>query len=70
MRPEAALRCERLLRKHIERRARQCAVIESGENVVINLQRAAPGVDQVGAAGCAVTLQFRKETTIENAARI
>src|SRR5262245_10779908 len=52
--PQRAFDRKRLGRKHVERRAREGTFLERGQDVGIDLQRAAPGIDQVGALQRAV----------------
>src|SRR5262249_47481956 len=65
---ERARRSERLARKHVERRARERALRERRQDIGVDLQRAARGVDEVGAGG-AVALELAEELEVEHILR-
>src|ERR1700749_4761566 len=67
--PHPALRRQRLLREDVERRAGQCGVIERRQDIGIDLQTAAPGIDEEGAARGAVAFELCEQRAIENPAR-
>src|SRR5262249_59813268 len=69
MAPERARRSERLARKHVERRARERALRERRQDIGVDLQRAARGVDEVGAGGGAVALELAEELEVEHILR-
>ena len=59
MRPEARIPRQRLALEHVERGAFQRAGIERGEDVGLDLQPAASGIDEDRAAERAVLLELR-----------
>src|SRR5262252_6430914 len=67
MAPERARRSERLARKHVERRACEQTLRERRQDIGVDLQRAARGVDEVGAG--AITLELADELEVEHALR-
>src|SRR5262249_43561490 len=69
MAPERARRSERLARKHVERRARERTLRERRQDIGVDLQRAARGVDEVAAAGGAIALELAEELKVEHALR-
>src|SRR5262249_22036255 len=69
MAPERARRGERLARKDVERRARERTLLERRQDIGVDLQRAARGIDEIGAAGGAVTLELTDELELEHALR-
>src|SRR5262249_33801569 len=69
MAPERARRSERLARKHVERCARERTLRERRQDIGVDLQRAARGIDEVGAAGGTVALEPAEELKVEHALR-
>src|SRR5262249_61903060 len=67
--PERARLRQRLARKDVKRRARQRSLVERGEDVGIDLQRAPPGVDQEGAAQRAARIELADQIEIDDPAR-
>src|SRR5262249_32208372 len=67
--PERARLRQRLARKDVKRRARQRALVERGEDVGIDLQRAPPGVDQEGPAQRAARIELADQIEIDDPAR-
>ena len=64
MNPQRAVGRQRLLRENVERCACECAVVERGDDVGIDLQRPASGVDEEGATGRAISLELAKQSEI------
>src|SRR5262249_60219372 len=62
-------RRQRLARKDIQRCAGECAFVERGDDIGLDLQRAARGVDEVGAARSPVALELAQKLQIEDAVR-
>src|SRR5499433_3183734 len=69
MPPERARRSERLARKNVERCARERTLLKRRQDIGVDLQRAARGVDEVGAGGGAIALELADELEVEHALR-
>src|SRR5437899_2907031 len=67
MPPERARRSERLARKDVERRARKRTLLERRQDIGVDLQRAARGIDEVGAGSGAIALELADELELEHA---
>ena len=65
MRPQRAVLRKRLLREHIEGGACQRALLQRGDNIGIDLQRAAAGIDQERAAGAAVAPELAEQRKVQ-----
>src|SRR5215471_13589880 len=67
--PHWTRRRQGLGRKDVEGRGRERSFIEGGENIGVDLQRAAPGIDQVRTAGGPVALELAQEIEPQDAVR-
>jgi hypothetical protein len=70
MQPERRILRERLGLEDVERRAVQGPIIETRDDVGLDLQSAAPGIDENRAAEAAIARKTREQLPVEDAARL
>jgi hypothetical protein len=69
VRPERAHRRERFGRKYVERGACERTFVQRRQDIRIDLQRAAPGIDQIRAARRAIPSELAQQREVEHSAR-